>query len=99
MSFLSNVGLEFRTTCVPDEHIFIASFVFLFQSSAYKASVEKEISVENKKNSELVKREKQLKSQIDNLISDSLALLKRRLDELGIQVITDEVVLKSSSKR
>jgi len=56
------------------------------QSSSYKASVEKEIAVENKKNSELVKREKQLKSQIDNLISDSLALLKRRLDELGIQV-------------
>ena len=64
----------------------------IFQSSAFKASVEKEIAVENKKNSELVKREKQLKSQIDNLISDSLALLKRRLDELGIQVITHEVV-------
>ena len=43
---------------------------------------------EKKKNNELVKREKQLKSQIDNLIADSLSLLKRRLDELGIQAKT-----------
>lgn len=32
-----------------------------------------------------MKRERQLKSQIENLISDSLGLLKCRLNELGIQ--------------
>ena len=35
-----------------------------------------------------MKREKQLKSQIDNLITDSLNLLKTRLSELGIQAKT-----------
>ena len=33
----------------------------------------------------MLKRERQLKSQIENLISDSLGLLKCRLNELGIQ--------------
>jgi H3 lysine-79-specific histone-lysine N-methyltransferase len=67
-------------------HLFIKNL--LFQTKAYRVNVEKEHAVESKKNAELVKREKQLKSQIDNLISDSLALLKRRLDELGIQAKT-----------
>jgi hypothetical protein len=56
------------------------------QTKAFRDNIEKDIASEKKKNTELVKREKQLKSQIDNLIADSLALLKRRLDELGIQV-------------
>ena len=40
---------------------------------------------ERKRNHDLVRREKQLKSQIENLINDSLQLLKCRLNELGIQ--------------
>ena len=59
-----------------------------FQTDTYRSNAEKELSTERKKNSELLKREKQLKSQIENLISDSLSLLKKRLDELGIQVCT-----------
>ena len=59
-----------------------------FQTKGFRGNIEKEIANEKKKNNELVKREKQLKSQIDNLIADSLALLKRRLDELGIQAKT-----------
>ena len=57
-----------------------------FQTDAFRVDVEKQVSTEDKKKSELVKREKQLRSQIDNLISDSLSLLKKRLDELEIQV-------------
>jgi hypothetical protein len=57
-----------------------------FQSQAYRDSVEREVAAETKKKTELAKRKNQLNSQIDNLIVDSLALLKKRLDELGIQV-------------
>ena len=46
------------------------------------------MNAEKKRNAELQKREKQLKAQIDNLITDSLGLLKTRLKELGIQAKT-----------
>ena len=46
------------------------------------------MNAEKKRNVELQKREKQLKAQIDNLITDSLGLLKTRLKELGIQAKT-----------
>ena len=52
----------------------------------FKDKVKSDIENEQKKKTELMKREKQLKSQIDNLITDSLNLLKTRLSELGIQV-------------
>jgi hypothetical protein len=59
-----------------------------FQDSAYRSRTEVEISTEKKRNTDLQKREKQLKSQIDNLIKDSLGLLETRLRELGIQAKT-----------
>ena len=60
-------------------------FIFLSQDPLFKKKVEADIENEQKKKVELQKREKQLKSQIDNLIQDSLNLLKTRLSELGIQ--------------
>ncbi len=44
--------------------------------------------MEKKRKHDLQKREKQLTAQIDNLINDSLGLLKCRLNELGIQAKT-----------
>ena len=61
------------------------SFMRHMQDPSFKAQVESDIEREKKRNQELTKREKQLKAQIENLISDSLALLKCRLKELGIQ--------------
>jgi len=52
----------------------------------YKDEVERELRTEIKRKSDLVSREKQLKSQVENLISESLSLLKARLEDLGIQV-------------
>jgi hypothetical protein len=40
-----------------------------------------------KRKTDLVNREKQLDSQVENLISEALSLLKARLEDLGIQVI------------
>ena len=57
----------------------------LVQDPKYAKEIQDEIEHEKKKKVELLKREKQLKSQIENLINDSLNLLKSRLNELGIQ--------------
>lgn len=64
------------------------SFMRHIQDPVYKEKIKADIEVEKKKKAELQKREKQLKAQIDNLISDSLNLLKTRLSELGIQAKT-----------
>ena len=61
------------------------SFMKHMQDPVFKARVEADLEREKKRNQELVKREKQLKAQIENLINDSLQLLKCRLNELGIQ--------------
>ncbi len=62
--------------------------IHIFQDPTFRARIEADTAAEKKRNAELVKREKQLKSQIDNLINDSLGLLKTRLRELGIQAKT-----------
>lgn len=41
-----------------------------------------------RRKTDLVNREKQLDSQVENLISEALALLKARLEDLGIQVLS-----------
>ena len=60
----------------------------LAQDPAFLARIEADMNAEKKRNAELQKREKQLKAQIDHLITDSLGLLKTRLKELGIQAKT-----------
>ena len=64
------------------------SFMRHMQDPIFKDRVQADIECEKKTKHELLKREKQLKAQIDNLISDSLSLLKQRLGELGIQAKT-----------
>ena len=54
------------------------------QSKEYKENIEEEILKEKERKDLLTKRVKQLENQIDNLIQDSLGLLKARLRELGI---------------
>merc|ERR1719411_354880 len=60
-------------------------FMRHMEDPAFRTRVEADITKEKQRNEELLKRERQLKSQIENLISDSLGLLKCRLNELGIQ--------------
>jgi len=64
------------------------SFIDTMQDPAFLARIEADMNAEKKRNAELQKREKQLKAQIDHLITDSLGLLKTRLKELGIQAKT-----------
>merc|ERR1719242_1684336 len=54
------------------------------QSKEYKENIQEEILKERGRKDLLTKRVKQLENQIDNLIQDSLGLLKARLRELGI---------------
>ena len=64
------------------------SFIRHIQDPLFKEKIKAEIEEEKKKKEDFVKREKQLRSQIDNLVNDSLNLLKTRLNELGIQAKT-----------
>ena len=69
---------------------------FFYQSQdedqKFKERTLNEIEAEKKIKVELTKREKQLKSQIDHLIQDSLSLLKARLGELGISAKSPSVI-------
>ena len=58
------------------------------QSREYKENIETQIARERERKDQLTKRVKQLENQIDNLIQDSLGLLKARLRELGISADT-----------
>ena len=60
------------------------NMIKMMQNEGFKVKVEADIESEKKKKTELIKREKQLKAQIENLIGDSLGLLRSRLGELGI---------------
>lgn len=60
------------------------SFIKVMQEPSFRERIEAEIETEKKKKVELEKREKQLRGQIDNLISESLRFLNGRLGELGI---------------
>jgi len=54
------------------------------QSKEYAENIQDQIVAERERKEQLTKRVKQLENQIDNLIQDSLGLLKARLRELGI---------------
>ena len=58
------------------------------QNKEYQESIKDQISAEKERKELLTKRVKQLENQIDNLIQDSLVLLKARLRELGISADT-----------
>ena len=62
--------------------------VHQMQSKEYKENIENQIAKETERKDMLTKRVKQLENQIDNLIQDSLGLLKARLKELGISADT-----------
>eukprot|EP00095_Tigriopus_kingsejongensis_P006310 maker-scaffold61_size441589-snap-gene-3.32 protein:Tk06310 transcript:maker-scaffold61_size441589-snap-gene-3.32-mRNA-1 annotation:"histone h3" len=64
------------------------TFMDTMQDETFKVRVLSEMEAEKKRQVELNKREKQLKAQIENLINDSLGLLKCRLQELGIKAKT-----------
>merc|ERR1711884_824158 len=54
------------------------------QSKEYHDTIQNQIDKEKERKELLTRRVKQLENQIDNLIQDSLGLLKARLRELGI---------------
>eukprot|EP00092_Neocalanus_flemingeri_P060395 GFUD01072376.1.p1 GENE.GFUD01072376.1~~GFUD01072376.1.p1 ORF type:complete len:1825 (+),score=446.63 GFUD01072376.1:95-5569(+) len=54
------------------------------QTKEYGENIQDQILKEKERKEQLTKRVKQLENQIDNLIQDSLGLLKARLRELGI---------------
>jgi len=58
------------------------------QSKEYSENIQDQIVIERDRKEQLTKRVKQLENQIDNLIQDSLGLLKARLRELGISAGT-----------
>ena len=58
------------------------------QSKEYHDTIQNQIDKEKERKELLTKRVKQLENQIDNLIQDSLGLLKARLKELGISADT-----------
>merc|ERR1719481_430208 len=62
--------------------------VEVMSSESYRDSLEMEIEREQDRRDQLSKRVRQLENQIDNLIQDSLGLLKARLRELGITAAT-----------
>jgi len=63
----------------------LLDFTAKMESPEFKARVESDIEEERRRKTDLQKREKQLQAQIDNLIKESLGLLKSRLGELGIK--------------
>jgi len=60
---------------------------FNFQTSEYCQRLSRDLSTENQRKNDLKIREKQLTSQIEKLVSESIGCLKNRLDELGIEVL------------
>ncbi len=67
------------------------------QSREYKENIETQIARERERKDQLTKRVKQLEIQIDNLIQDSLGLLKARLRELGISADTPTDFIKKAN--
>ena len=73
--------------------VILSSFFYQLQDQdqKFRERTVLEIEAEKKIKVELTKREKQLKSQIDHLIQDSLSLLKARLGDLGISAKSPSV--------
>uniref|UniRef100_A0A0K2TNK4 Histone-lysine N-methyltransferase, H3 lysine-79 specific n=1 Tax=Lepeophtheirus salmonis TaxID=72036 RepID=A0A0K2TNK4_LEPSM len=59
-------------------------FINTMKDPHFKNRVNEELAEEKKKNIELLARKKQLKTQVDSLLDESLDILKVRLRELGI---------------
>lgn len=68
------------------------------RSSTYKDSVNKQISDEKERNKNLLNRVNQLEKQIKVLIDDSVALLKARMNELGIEMTSQNDLLAKAKE-
>ncbi|XP_022223697.2 histone-lysine N-methyltransferase, H3 lysine-79 specific isoform X2 [Drosophila obscura] len=76
-------GLQILLECLRSQYM---SFMDVMKSSAYLPQIQKNIAQEQERMSRLKNRASQLDKQIKVLIDDSVALLKVRMNELGINV-------------
>lgn len=63
------------------------------KSVSYKENINKQIEIEKQQNHKLLSRASQLEKQIKVLIDDSVALLKARMNELGISTTSQNDLL------
>lgn len=68
------------------------------KSSSYKENVNKQIATEKERNKSLLNRASQLEKQIKVLIDDSVALLKARMNELGISMTSQNDLLAKAKE-
>lgn len=68
------------------------------KSTSYKENVTKEIATEEERHKSLLNRASQLEKQIKVLIDDSVALLKARMNELGISMTSHNDLLAKAKE-
>lgn len=68
------------------------------KSASYKENVSKEIATEEERHKSLLNRASQLEKQIKVLIDDSVALLKARMNELGISMTSHNDLLAKAKE-
>lgn len=68
------------------------------RSTSYKENVTKEIATEEERHKSLLNRASQLEKQIKVLIDDSVALLKARMNELGISMTSHNDLLAKAKE-
>lgn len=68
------------------------------KSNSYKENVTKEIATEEERHKSLLNRASQLEKQIKVLIDDSVALLKARMNELGISMTSHNDLLAKAKE-
>lgn len=68
------------------------------KSPAYKENISKQVADEKERNKNLMNRVNQLEKQIKVLIDDSVALLKARMNELGIEMTSQNDLLAKAKE-
>lgn len=68
------------------------------KSTSHKENVNKQIASEKERNKSLLNRASQLEKQIKVLIDDSVALLKARMNELGISITSQNDLLAKAKE-
>lgn len=68
------------------------------KSTTHKENVNKQIATEKERNKSLLNRASQLEKQIKVLIDDSVALLKARMNELGISITSQNDLLAKAKE-
>lgn len=74
------------------------SFLEQMRSPSYKENMNQQINVEKERNKNLLNRVSQLEKQIKALIDDSVALLKARMNELGIEMTSQNDLLAKAKE-